>query len=163
MFIVYHIPGIKVGLSKNVKARVKQQGFTEYEILEVYQNRAEASKRERQLQKELGYEIDFTSYETLHTKGFLRPEAKAKANATCAKKYGVIAGQCHTPEIRAKAGMAIARPVLQFNKQGDFITEWPSMSKASKTLNVDFTGICNCCKGKQKKSGGFIWKYKHER
>lgn len=162
MYTIYHIPGIKIGCSKNIKARVKQQGFIEYEILEVHEDRFTASERERELQKKFGYQIDETCYETLNTTGFLRPEAKAKSNKTCAERYGKVAGQCHTPEIRTKAGMAIAKPILQFNKKGDFISEWPSISEASKKLNIDLTGICVCCKGKQKTSGGFIWKYKNE-
>lgn len=28
-----------------------------------------------------------------------------------------------------------------------------------KTLNIKRSGICNCCNGKIKNSGGFIWKY----
>ena len=161
MYTIYHVPGIKVGCSKNVEARVKQQGFTKYEILEVHYDRTTASEREKKLQKELGYEIDFTCYETLYTKGFLRSEAKAKSNATCVKKYGGIAAQCHTPEIREKAGKKIRKPILQFDLQGNFIKEWPSMSEASKVLNFNMTSIWACCKGIQKKGKGFIWKYKN--
>ena len=62
MYTIYHIPGIKIGCSKQVEKRVKKQGFDTFEILEMHSNIDEASKRELELQKEYGYRIDGGSY-----------------------------------------------------------------------------------------------------
>lgn len=49
--------------------------------------------------------------------------------------------------------------VLQYNKEGVFIKEWKSASEAARELNINRSGISNCCNGKSKSSSGFIWKY----
>ena len=50
----------------------------------------------------------------------------------------------------------------QYDLEGNFIKEWPSQAEAARFYNIDSTGIYNCCKGKQKTAGGFIWKYKEK-
>lgn len=62
MYYIYHIPGIKIGCSKNPKRRVKQQGYTEFEILENHIDINIASERELLLQKEYGLKIDNNTY-----------------------------------------------------------------------------------------------------
>jgi hypothetical protein len=62
MFYIYHIPGVKIGCSKNPKIRVKVQGYTEYTILEEYEDIDIASIREQELQKEYGYRVDTIKY-----------------------------------------------------------------------------------------------------
>lgn len=62
MYYIYHIIGKKIGCSKNPKRRVKQQGFTEFEILEQHEDINIASERELELQKQFGYKVDNTFY-----------------------------------------------------------------------------------------------------
>lgn len=59
-----------------------------------------------------------------------------------------------------KIGNANSIPVLQFSKDGKFIMEHPSAREAERQTEVFNNNICNCCKGKCKSAGGFIWKYK---
>jgi hypothetical protein len=55
-----------------------------------------------------------------------------------------------------------SKPVLQFDKQGNFIREWESGTVASKTLHIQHSSISDCCNsGKQKTAGKFIWKFKN--
>ena len=51
-------------------------------------------------------------------------------------------------------------PVLQYNKQGNFIKEWISQTEASKHLNIKQGDISNVARNKQKTAGGFIWRKK---
>lgn len=55
-----------------------------------------------------------------------------------------------------------SKKTLQYDSQGNFIKQWESMNEASKQLNIDRPSISNCCLGKRKTAGGFIWKYKKE-
>lgn len=55
-----------------------------------------------------------------------------------------------------------SKPVLQFSKNGDFIRKWDSASVAERDGNFNDTSIGNCCKGKFKTSGGYIWRYADE-
>lgn len=50
--------------------------------------------------------------------------------------------------------------ILQFSKDGEFIAEYPSIMEASRQTGCNQSSICQCCKGKYKTAGGFIWKYK---
>ena len=43
-------------------------------------------------------------------------------------------------------------------KSGKVVAEYPSQREAARTLNIDQKGISNVIRGKQKTSGGFIWK-----
>ena len=51
------------------------------------------------------------------------------------------------------------KPILQFSKDGEFIAEYPSIMEASRQTGCNQGHICDCCKGKRKSAGGFIWKY----
>ena len=62
MYHIYHIPTIKIGVSKRPKARVKSQGFTDYEVLESHWDIDVVSKREQELQKQYGLPVDKTPY-----------------------------------------------------------------------------------------------------
>lgn len=54
----------------------------------------------------------------------------------------------------------VLKPVLCYNKYGEFIKEYKSASEASKELNLDSGAICWCCKGKRNIVKGYIFKYK---
>ncbi len=66
MYTLYHIPGVKIGCTKHLNRRIKEQGFKDYEILEEHNNIDVASKREIELQKQYGYIDKFckTEYKT---------------------------------------------------------------------------------------------------
>ena len=63
MYHIYHIKGVKIGCSKHPNKRVKSQGYTDFEILESYENKSIAAKREIELQKEYGYKVDLVRYD----------------------------------------------------------------------------------------------------
>lgn len=53
-------------------------------------------------------------------------------------------------------------PILQFDKQGNFIKEWKSAAEAGKQLNINYTHISSCVrKDKHRKTaGGYKWELK---
>ena len=67
-YCIYHIPGVKIGVTNNIKYRVEQQqGYRqdEYEILEMSDDINYISKKELYLQKLYGYRIDEKPYNKL--------------------------------------------------------------------------------------------------
>ena len=67
-YYIYHIPGKKIGVTRNLQERVtKQQGYEEgeYDILMKSDNISYISEQELYLQKMYGYKIDRQSYENL--------------------------------------------------------------------------------------------------
>lgn len=54
--------------------------------------------------------------------------------------------------------------VLQLDKKNDIIiSEFKSITEASKATNIAKATICNVCNGKGKTAGGFKWKYKYDK
>lgn len=52
------------------------------------------------------------------------------------------------------------KKVYQFDKTAKFIKEWNCAMDASIELNINYDGIQNCCRGINKTSGGYVWRYK---
>jgi len=76
MYYLYHIPGKKIGVTRDLNSRVtQQQGYhpDEYEVLEQSQDIDYISSRELELQKSYGYRVDHQPYKKLF---------KMKINAT---------------------------------------------------------------------------------
>lgn len=68
MYYIYHIPGKKIGVSRNLNNRVTvMQGYKtgEYEVLDQSDDIFYISKREIELQKSYGYKVDSTLYMNL--------------------------------------------------------------------------------------------------
>ena len=65
-------------------------------------------------------------------------------------------------EQKMRGNRATAKAVLQFDKDGNLIAEFRSGYNASATTGVPFQTINQCCNGKLKTSGGFVWKFKEE-
>lgn len=53
-----------------------------------------------------------------------------------------------------------AKPVIQYDLDGNFIKEWDCIQDASQTLHIKDANISRVCKGKRKTCGGFKWAYK---
>ena len=78
MYYIYHIPGKKIGVTRNLNHRVTLiQGYkeTEYEVLEQSDDIDYISDREIELQKSYGYKVDLKKYKNLKFN-------KMKINAT---------------------------------------------------------------------------------
>ena len=68
MYYIYHIPGKKIGVTRDLNKRVTAiQGYTqnEYEILDASTDIDYISDKELKLQKHFGYKVDRQSYKNL--------------------------------------------------------------------------------------------------
>lgn len=52
-----------------------------------------------------------------------------------------------------------SKSIIQFDLEGNQIKVFESIHQAAKELSIQPNGICLCCKGKLKKTGGFIFRY----
>ena len=95
MYYIYHVPGVKVGCTTQPSKRVKDQGYSEYQILEAHEDIYKASEREREIQKQMGYHVDKHPY--YHSKQNRRPWSKedmskgGKTSGNNAVKSGQLA------------------------------------------------------------------------
>ena len=97
------------------------------------------------------------AHRQLHNKGVPKPYLKGVPKSEATKKAisDGLKGHSVSEEHRAK----LSKKILQFTKSGEFIKEWQSMNEASRQLKINCGNICNCCNGKLKSTGGYIWKY----
>ena len=82
MYKLYHIPGKKIGVTRNLKKRVTdQQGYHpgEYEVLFTSEDIDFISSKEIELQKSYGYTVDRQTYKNLIN---LNKKEKMKVNVT---------------------------------------------------------------------------------
>ena len=70
----------------------------------------------------------------------------------CDRKYNVNYGTT-----KERIGIGNSKPVIQYSKEGRLIRKWDSATKAEKEYNIGH--IIECCKGKVKTAGGYVWKY----
>ena len=73
MYTIYHIPGKKIGVTRNINKRVtEQQGYApdEYEVLLTSDDIDYISTMEIELQKSYGYRVDRQLYKDLHCNKF---------------------------------------------------------------------------------------------
>lgn len=70
-------------------------------------------------------------------------------------------GLGHHPskEAREKMGLARAKRVVQYNRNGQKIAEYPSTEKAGVSVGGDGRNIATCCRGIRKAAYGFVWRY----
>lgn len=73
----------------------------------------------------------------------------------CTSKYNANYGN-RNKKMREKAK---TRSVCQYSKTGEFIAKWDSIIDACNETGADTAAIIRVCKGKQKTSMGYLWRY----
>ena len=156
MYFIYHIKGIKIGVSTNPEQRVKNQGYTEYEILEEHTCIDTVSTRELELQKEYGYRVDQTTYKQSYewcqsgcSKG---GKAMAKKNK---EKFRKISSK-YAKENSLKSRWKLQKKVYQYDFSGNLVNTFEGVNEAKRQL-----GYCISAnlRKKQKTCHGFIFSY----
>ena len=188
MYYIYHIIGVKIGCTKNLKSRIRVQGFTEYEVLEEHYDINVASDRERQLQRKYGYQVD--NGNNVYSDKFVDMGKKGggkntKKQMEWRKKWGtdkaiemVKSGKWSELQKKAWANAgkkaiadgrwekarlagteACKKSILVFDKNNNFIKEFESSTEAAKELKMAVSTICNAAKGRTP-SRKYNFKYK---
>lgn len=118
-------------------------------------------------------------FEALKIAEFKKLYANKCVNRSSGNMYGPL-GVVHSEETKAKISKSLKESmqseetrkkmseskgvygILQYSKDGTFITEFPSINEAERQTGVNKASICYCCKNKKryKTAGGFIWQYK---
>jgi group I intron endonuclease len=75
-------------------------------------------------------------------------------------KYGVGLKGPKSILSKQKIGTSNSKPVFQYDKQGNFIKEWPNQTLAASSFGGTNSPISECCRGVRKTIYGYVWKYK---
>ena len=121
------------------------------------------------------YEFLWTKKETLFTEEFLTKAKVTKSDKLKGHKFnlGRVLTQEHKNKIGIKSkgfkhslesieliSISKFKPIIQYDKNMNFIKNWNSAKNAAEVLKINPQNISNCCKNKLKTAGGYIWKYK---
>lgn len=88
-------------------------------------------------------------------------ETRKKMSESAKRRYNTPKGRMHIEEMWTDDLKAsISKPVLQFSKDGEFVSEYFGAREAARCLGIVPSSIIECCNKKRKSAGGFIWKYK---
>jgi hypothetical protein len=156
MYSIYHIKGVKIGVSTQPEARVERQGYTDFEILETHTDIYEVSNREIELQTQYGYPVDqvpyYKSYEWCTRGASGGGKAVHKKYPNMAKKLGSKNGR----ENGLKSRHKVRKPVYQYDMGGNLIKVFEGARIAQKEL-----GYCISAnlRGRTKHAHGFIFSY----
>lgn len=72
----------------------------------------------------------------------------------CTAHYNTNYGTC----VKRRAAK-ISQRINQYDLSGNLVASWESISEACKHIGVDSSRVVRCCKGRLRKTGGYIWKY----
>lgn len=73
----------------------------------------------------------------------------------CDSSYNNTYNQRHI-----KSRESLKKPIIVRNTNGEIIAEYPSISQASITLNIDKSNISKCCRGVMRSYKSLIFSYK---
>ena len=73
----------------------------------------------------------------------------------CTQKYNMNYGTC--PQ---KIGLSNSKPVIQLDKNNNFVNEYISIIEAQRKTGISNGSIGDCLHKRRKTAGGFKWKYK---
>lgn len=66
---------------------------------------------------------------------------------------------CDNPRTFRTHMIAVTRPILQYDIDGNFLNYYPSIAEAARRTDIIVCTIQNCAAGRTKTAKGFIWKY----
>jgi hypothetical protein len=173
MYYIYHIPGVKIGCSQNIKKRISSQKFSHYEIIEEHVDVYIASDREIELQKQYGYPVDRIPYYeslkritkaqdiSLKTKSEWLPNVDWKArDAKVDFKKRAAKINSHPNYINRKmrnGSEQLKKVLLQYDLDGNFIKEW---NCGVRQMPNEYKYAGSCAKNNTGTLYGYQWRYK---
>jgi len=177
-YYIYHIQGVKIGCTDNLKRRLRSQKYTEYEILEEHMDIDVAAAREIELQKQYGYKTDKVKYNQYdYSKNGKIAGKKAVESGQLAsirskggkvggkivgKITGKIVGRKNVEsgkiyEAQKKAAEARSIPISAYRKDtGQYVGTYPSQSECARQLNI--TNINACLNGSRSHIRGYTFR-----
>ena len=75
----------------------------------------------------------------------------------CDVKYNTNYGTRNKRIGKSNTNGKLSKPVLQYTLDGKFVREWESYRECKRN---GFNHVSECCRGKLKSCGGFIWRYR---
>jgi NUMOD1 domain len=154
-------------LKKILSKRVKQlKGFVLRYETDTYSGEYASYNKSKKVSQYTVEGILVKTYDTL-TQAFLETgtsQSEISLSALHKKKFGNnfvwrYEGDIYDGDFTRERQKKI---VHQYNKKGDFLGEFESISEAAKSINLTSASVFACVSGAVKTSGGYVWRYKDQ-
>lgn len=89
-------------------------------------------------------------------------KARLKENLseeTLRRRSEGLRGRVFSEEHKRKIGDSNSKAVAMFSKGGNYIRSFRSAYDAETTIGVNRSHISQCCNGKRKSTGGYLWRF----
>lgn len=99
----------------------------------------------------------FSRTHTEETKQILSKLAKQRTG-----KRNSFFGKKHSDETKKKISeyrKSKGIKISQYTKDGQYIQDWSAAAVAGRELKISSSSIIECCRGKRKTIGGYVWHY----
>lgn len=78
---------------------------------------------------------------------------------TLKRRSESLRGRRFSDEHKRKIGDANSKPINMLSKTGELIRSFSSAREAEVTLGISHSHISQCCTGKRKSTGGYMWSF----
>lgn len=128
----------------------------------VYENKNfQKQKKIYQFSKDMTLISEWDNLESIENAlGYGRSAISSCCRCDSKTAYGYIWRYEENLDKKISLVSAQAKKVLQLDKKYNLIAEFDSVSEAQRVTGIN--NISNCCNGKRKTSGGYVWVYKEE-
>jgi hypothetical protein len=147
MYYIYYIPDKKIGCTDNITRRVmKQQGYTDWALLETHSDIYVASEREIELQKKYDMPVDkIPYYKTIENseKAWVKKRTNLQMESIKkAQPIGCVLGGKIQGKIRAEQ---ISVSITAFTKKTkDLVGVYKSITECARQLGLHQADITHC-------------------
>lgn len=80
----------------------------------------------------------------------------------CSKQYNNVYGsrlKAIGNKLAGRTNTGSSKTVLQYDRNGNFIKEWPSTAEIQRQLGIPSSHISMCCNNKLKTARGYVFRY----
>lgn len=149
------------GMTEETKEKIRQKNK-----LFVGENSSRYGKKNTEEHNEAikkwntGKNVSIETREKIRQNQIGKPRPKEVMKKTRQTNIGRKHSEEWTRKVRENQPHALK--ISQFTKDGKFIADYPSAIEAYRVTGVNNTSISNCCKGRSKSAGGYIWRFSED-
>jgi hypothetical protein len=149
----------KIKSSKNNKILALHKNTKGYKQITLHKNGDRKRKMVHRLVAE-AFIPNPNNYPIINHKDECKDNCSVENLEWCTNKYNINYGT-HNERVGASLKNGVtSKPIIQYDLNGKYIKEYPSMHEAARQLGVKQGGISMCCRGIAKTAYGFIWLFK---
>lgn len=158
-----NVKSLKDNKRKEREKILKPKNKKGYLQINLYKNGKQKTFQIHRLVAHMFCEGYFDGYEVNHIDEN-KENNRADNLEWCTHKYNINYGTGIERSAKAQRGKnnPRARKVAQYNLNGNLIKIWDCMMDVKRALGISTGNIYDCCHGKLKQTGGYIWRYYEE-